>query len=146
MNEINKEKRVIKAFNSMTQLVSSSIMKFKGDESIGKLELKILYNLSKEKEFNMSELAKLLNVVMSAVTGTADRLIKKDLVIRERDQDDRRIVRIRLTEKGKNIAKAYGLQQIELIKNVMMILSSKEQDEFIRLLEKITNSLKEEKK
>jgi DNA-binding MarR family transcriptional regulator len=51
----------------------------------------------------MKELAEKLQLSLGTVTGIIDRLTKNDFVERYRDERDRRVVRVKLTEKGKNI-------------------------------------------
>ena len=47
-----------------------------------------------------SDIGEKLMVTVSNLTGIVDRLEEKGLVVRERDVRDRRVVRVRLTEKG----------------------------------------------
>ncbi len=59
----------------------------------------------------------------STVTGVVDRLEAKGYVLRDRDREDRRVVNVRLTDKGKDLAKKapnpvqgkmiYGLRNLE---------------------------------
>lgn len=48
----------------------------------------------------MSELQKHLYLAPSTLTGLVDGLVDAGLIIRERDADDRRVVRLRLTQAG----------------------------------------------
>lgn len=62
-------------------------------------------NLLKDKEFlTASELATEMKVSSSHITGVTDRLIKKDMIARERSNTDRRIVYVKITEKGQAVA------------------------------------------
>lgn len=49
----------------------------------------------------MSETAAILGITTGTLTVAIDRLVRKNYVDRYRDQNDRRVVRIRLTRKGK---------------------------------------------
>ncbi len=51
------------------------------------------------------EIGEKMMVTVSNLTGIVDRLEEKGLVNRERDAHDRRIVRVRLTEKGSRLYK-----------------------------------------
>jgi len=51
-----------------------------------------------------SEIGEKMMVTVSNLTGIVDRLEEKGVVVRERDALDRRVVRVKLTEKG---SKAY---------------------------------------
>ena len=51
----------------------------------------------------MSDLAATRFHTPAAMTGIVDRLEEKQLVLRERDSRDRRVVRVRLTDKGSKV-------------------------------------------
>lgn len=53
---------------------------------------------------NMSTIAKQLHITVGSLTTSMNSLVKKQYVTRERSEEDRRVVYIRLTEKG---VKAY---------------------------------------
>jgi DNA-binding MarR family transcriptional regulator len=50
--------------------------------------------------FTFAQLSRLLLVTSGNLTGIVDRLEEQELVRREPDKRDRRVVRVRLTEKG----------------------------------------------
>ena len=49
---------------------------------------------------NMSAIAKALGITVGSLTTSMNGLVKKEYVIRERSEEDRRVVMIRLSEKG----------------------------------------------
>ena len=49
---------------------------------------------------NMSAIAKQLGITVGSLTTSMNGLVKKGYVVRERSEEDRRVVMIRLTEKG----------------------------------------------
>ena len=51
------------------------------------------------------EIGEKMMVTVSNLTGIVDRLEEKGLVARERDAHDRRVIRVRLTEKGSKLYK-----------------------------------------
>lgn len=63
----------------------------------------------------MSEIANLLGVSAGTPTVTVDRLIKKGFVIRDRDEEDRRQVIVKLSEKG-----LASFKEIVILKNTLM--------------------------
>lgn len=73
----------------------------KHELSINKLQAVALLSLSERR---ISELAKLINITPAAMTGLIDSLQLKHIVKRNRNQFDRRIIKISLTEKGKEVA------------------------------------------
>lgn len=80
----------------------------------------------------VSEVAEIGGVTLSAITSLADRLYKAGLLTRERDQNDRRLVRLRLTEDGKAKLAQMERRQVELLRPY---LGSLPQEDLDRLLE-----------
>ena len=72
------------------------------DMKMSKFELFAMLVVDRHGEVIMSKISDEINVSMSTATGIVDRLVKKKYLIRERSELDRRIVLIKLTEKGKN--------------------------------------------
>ena len=63
-------------------------------------QMRLLWALRDEDGLPVGALAEHLGVNPSTITGHVDRLVRQDLVRREEDQSDRRIVRNYLTETG----------------------------------------------
>ena len=70
------------------------------DLKFSKYEIFALLFIEKRRKVTMSALSESVNVPMSTANGLAERLIKKGYVARDRNDADRRIVELRLTEKG----------------------------------------------
>jgi len=117
---------------------------FAGDTSLSKLELMVLECIFKERELIMSKLAKSLSIGLSTATGIIDRLIEKKLASRKRNHNDRRVVKVSLTEKGTKNVLGYQKKKKEVIGKMMNMLSAKEQKDFILILEKIADASKED--
>ena len=68
-------------------------------------QLWALKTISKHESLPLGELSKKMYLHPSTITGLIDRLEKKGYVERDRDQRDRRVVKILLTPKGKGLVK-----------------------------------------
>jgi len=64
------------------------------------VHLNVLFVLSGEGPLAMNQLADLLDVSQASATGIVDRMEQRGLVARERDADDRRVVRVILSPQG----------------------------------------------
>ncbi|MEF3301711.1 MarR family winged helix-turn-helix transcriptional regulator [Paenibacillus sp. GYB003] len=64
-------------------------------------QLNVLELLSTQDRMKPSDLLEFLNTTPAAVTTLLDRMEKNELIVRQRDENDRRIVWIIPTEKGK---------------------------------------------
>ena len=69
----------------------------------------VLHHVKKNGIINMKCLANVLCITSSAVTQIVDGLVKKELLVRKRNTEDRRILNVELSAKAK--------EQFDLIKN-----------------------------
>lgn len=83
----------------------------------------------------MSELAAELKISKQQLTPLVARLIEYNLVVRKPDESDRRIIRIEITEEGRNIFKALF---VEIRRNFTEKLSSVPEDELDELAHMLT--------
>lgn len=79
----------------------------------------ILHELVGGKELSMSDLSEILHVTKPNITVLIDKLVKLDYVERVNKNQDRRVILIRLTEKGEAFI---GKSSEELIKSVVQLL------------------------
>ena len=63
-------------------------------------QLTVLKVLESVGDLSLSELSERIRAQNSTVTGIIDRMEREGLVVRARSTEDRRVVHIRLTEKG----------------------------------------------
>lgn len=109
-----------------------------------KNEVLILWLLYRKEQVNMSQIAEYINVPLNTATGIIARMEKKDLVVRQHSAEDKRIVKIQMSEKGQ-----MQMQQIikECMRYGMMIIetfSKEEIDLLYKMFRKITEILKKE--
>ncbi|WP_235728348.1 MarR family winged helix-turn-helix transcriptional regulator [Kurthia senegalensis] len=70
-------------------------------------------------DMTIGELSNKMYLAFSTTTDLIDRMEQKDLVIRERDTKDRRVVRVQLLEKGEKIIKEVVEQRQRYLKDVV---------------------------
>jgi DNA-binding MarR family transcriptional regulator len=63
-------------------------------------QLKMMFLLFLNGPMRMSDLASDLGVTLATATGLADRMVERDMVVRESQPDDRRVVLCRLSGSG----------------------------------------------
>jgi DNA-binding MarR family transcriptional regulator len=68
-----------------------------------KSEIFVILYLLKNEESNMSGIAEYIKVPLNTATGIVNRLVKKGLLKRVQNAEDRRIVLIKLTDKAYNL-------------------------------------------
>ena len=108
-------------------------------------DIVILEYLREKKVSNMGEIASVLQLTMGRATGIVDDMIKRKFIKRERDVDDRRIVKVCLLSKGEEIAKKIQVEREESIDSMFSVLTDEEKKIYCALLTKIYESIGEKK-
>ena len=93
----------------------------------------------------MKQVAKELNISLPAATGMVERLYQTGLVKREHSSLDRRVIRIALTPKGTRTLDSLRKKRKKAIEEVFSGLSSRERDNYLRILRKVKAILYENK-
>ena len=135
-----------KRYIAIMSEVMRKAMRSQTDELVkGKITIPqflVLHIVSKTGAQKMSFLAKEMRVSLPAMSGLINRLHKLGVVRRIYDQADRRIIRVDLTAKGKNLVKQVILQRQRMISNIFSRVRPQEREEFLRILSKIHNLYK----
>ena len=90
---------------------------------------------------SMSTVAKLMNVTTGTLTKAMDGLTEKEYVIRERSKQDKRVVWVYLTEKGKAAYKHHEEFHWRMISHIKEGLNDKELPVLIYSLAKLVDFL-----
>ena len=88
---------------------------------------------------SMSSVAKLMNVTTGTLTKAMDGLTEKEYVIRERSKQDKRVVWVYLTEKGKAAYKHHEEFHWRMISHIKEGLNDKELPVLIYSLAKLVD-------
>ncbi len=83
-------------------------IKLKGREILGDFDItppqfNALLTLNKHENLTIGELSSKMYLACSTVTDLLDRMERNQLVLRVKDEKDRRVVRIKVLEKGHNM-------------------------------------------
>lgn len=105
----------------------------------------VLRILSQRGSCTVSELAQEHKVNPAAITAMMDRLSKSDLILRERDEKDRRAVNIRLSNKGREIFKLSEAKRKEMFRHYFAQLEPEEMKALVVATEKLSQIVINEK-
>ena len=97
-------------------------------------DMHILEAVGLDEPQNMSSIAKRLSVTMGTLTISMNNLVKKGYVVRQRSEEDRRVVYILLTEKGVRAYRHHQRFHHEMIEAVVRNLEPEEKDILIQAL------------
>ncbi|KPV47527.1 MULTISPECIES: MarR family transcriptional regulator [Acidiplasma] len=105
------------------------------------VEYRILKNLLERGPLPMIELANINMVTQGWITGVIDKLEKLGYVRRERSSEDRRIIKIQITSKGKDEYMRVEELHIKFIENTLRDFNDEEKYNMIRFLKKIQENV-----
>lgn len=127
---------VVQLFNDVLQIEEESLKSgVLSDLSI--TEIHTIEAIGMYNERTMSEVALKLRITVSTLTTAINKLIKKGYVERKRIEEDRRVVLVKLTKKGKLAFRIHGKFHNEMINTAIEGLSLEEEEILISSLNKI---------
>jgi DNA-binding MarR family transcriptional regulator len=125
-------------------------MSFKVVQELAELKITLaqfqaLSLLAEKKGCIMSELARGMSQSFSATTGIVDRLIRDGLARRERDNQDRRVVRVFISDKGQYAVERFKKYRAEHLISILKSLKEKDRETLIRGMEIFAQAVKRQR-
>ena len=97
-------------------------------------QIRVLYFLSRGPK-RITEVSQAHGVALPNASSMVERLVKKGLVQRVPDPNDRRVALARLTNKGRQAVEAMARSNFVIVENLAMALSIAELEVVVRALE-----------
>ncbi|MBX6395288.1 MAG: MarR family transcriptional regulator [Alicyclobacillaceae bacterium] len=104
----------------------------------------VLRTLHFEGTHSLAELSRKVGMSTSTASGIVDRLVRMGLVSRERDQADRRVVWVRLTEKGESLVAKVPALHLDYVRTLLRKMPEEEAEGLIRHLRTLWKIIEEE--
>lgn len=108
------------------------------------IQFMVLKRINEHGRITVSGMAEDLSVSLSAVTALIDRLYKLGYVIRIRDEDDRRLVWLELTDKGSEILSVCQVARWQVIEKCFKQLPGEDLQALLRIYERMHEILLKE--
>ena len=122
-------------FNEL--LKEKNIDEFNGSQGV------ILYSLWNNKELTIKEIGKITGLAKTSLTIVLDRMEEKGLIRRKDNSEDKRSIKIMLTDKAKELEKDYNDISNKMSNIFYKNFSDKEINEIENYLERIISNLEE---
>lgn len=108
------------------------------------IQMHVLYYLSEHAESTMKDVARYLGITPPSATSLINGLVKAHDLQRTADAHDRRKIHLSVTKKGTQRLKK-GLCQVQTkIRGLLMRLNASEQEQLIKIIEKLSRSYETE--
>ncbi len=106
-------------------------------------QLAVVKMLEPVGKLSLSELSDRIRARNSTVTGIIDRMEREALVVRKRSEEDRRVVNIELTDKGRELAADIPVEPVEIFRRVLSELSPRDATDLKRILTRLAHRVSE---
>ena len=139
----NYEAEISKTAGAIHRELTNKLNKIFSKGKFAMSHIIVLELLYEKKHSIMTELAKSLNLTMSATTAIIDKMVEIRLVNRNRSEKDRRIVEVSLTKKGTTTATKVLNNRLEMVKEMFFVLTKSEKQQYLKLLRKVYSGIRE---
>ena len=122
-----------------TEMVKNSvgIMGF----SVNMSQLKAMTVFSEDIPLSMGELCKMANVKMPSMTEVVDRFEKEGVLERIRDNEDRRVVKVKMTAKGKKMHREVLKRRADELTKIFGVLTTQDREKLVDSLKSVSEIL-----
>ena len=129
---------LVKLFKDILEIEAKSLIteEFK---DITYNDMHIIEAVGVDEPRNMKTVAKLMSVTPGTLTKAMDALCDKGYVVRERSTKDKRVIKLRLTDKGKSAYYHHEQFHRQMIKNIASEMTEQETEILIYALAKLVD-------
>lgn len=101
-----------------------------------------IVEIGRAKEINLNSLAELLNLDKSTMSRTINNLVNESLVLREVHVENRRYIKIKLTEKGDKIFREIEKTMEDYYKDVISLVPENKKNQVLDSLQILADIVK----
>lgn len=95
------------------------------EEHLSFSQVAALHIIDREGVVNVNDISTSLNLSMSATSRMIDELVKKDLIERKEDQENRRAKTLSLTTSGRKFMDILSIERVKIIEESAQALADK---------------------
>ena len=133
---------LVQLFNDILH-IEEKVLKSSEIKDLSITEIHTIDAIGTQGNRTMGEIAHDLRITVGTLTSAINRLIKKGYAERSRTEEDRRVVLITLTEKGKEVYKFHEEFHNDMIKYTIDSFSIEEETVLVSALKKISGFFEE---
>ncbi|WP_409369713.1 MarR family winged helix-turn-helix transcriptional regulator [Lysinibacillus sp. 38-6] len=140
-----KQTSIFRLIHMIDQMNNANIIRFTKEfpYPLGVSPILVLSELKHKGPQRQAELAETIGYTKGAMTSIAEKLVKLGLAERLYDENDRRTIRLQITEEGKNaFNKAQDVGKDVFIQ-LFEVLNEEEIEQYLLILEKLVQGIKD---
>ncbi len=138
----DKMNQFVSAMLSLTSAIKSeseNCCQLCGD--VNEKELMIIVFVGQNKSVKMSEIADNLKAPLSTLTSIADKLVANKFLVRHNSDEDRRVVKVGLGEKGLESYETFLTRRKARTKKILSRFNEKEHNTLINYISKLADAI-----
>ena len=136
---------LVNLFRDITGIEQKAVRAL-GYEDITNNDMHVIEAIGTGAPKNMSSIARELSVTVGTLTIAMNSLVKKGYVVRERGQEDRRVVYISLSDRGRKAFEHHARFHREMIDGVTGDLSEEEMQVLVKALSRLDDWFREKER
>lgn len=133
-------REVMKLLPELGKAITRSMPVHIRHEGVSSAQVKALVHLSEYGPQTMGDLAEGLKITTPSATGLVNPLAEMGFVVRDRDQEDRRVVRVSLSEHAQEMAHSILDQRVTEVAAAMDDMALEAQQNFLEGLERLASA------
>ncbi|MBQ0079422.1 MAG: nitronate monooxygenase [Eubacterium sp.] len=140
--DVKKIKNMMVDIFSLVEKLEEESVKGSSFENLSLTEVHTLEAIGRGRPRTMTNVASVLGISVSTLTTAINKLVKKGYVERLKDENDKRIVRLRLTDAGVDVIVKHEENEDSLVGEALRRLSKNERARIERVLTEIDSFMK----
>jgi DNA-binding MarR family transcriptional regulator len=100
-------------------------------------DIRTIYRIGQSRRERMTNLARNLRLTVGTLTVTIDRLVEKGFVVRQRIEEDRRVVEVHLSQKGAEVFEEIVRVRRLIVEKLLHKLDEEERQFLAKILLKL---------
>lgn len=141
MNPSSAPDQIINNWLEITRLLRRQMAGMKKAASVNPMQIHALIIIKEHAGLTMKEFAGFLHVTSPSATSLVNRLVRMKWVKRGTDKQNRKLVRLNLTETGVKCVSSQMKEHMKMMRDLFTLLPAVDQREFARILGKLRTNL-----
>lgn len=108
------------------------------------LQMQAIIFINKHPNVTMGEIAAQFKIELPSATSLMAKLCKAEIAERNADAEDRRIVRIALTKKGKELFAEAMRERTKKVESILSYLALEDKKDLLRIIQGLLSHMEEE--
>ena len=134
--------RILHSYNEISKSINPPSLQ---QIELTSAQIKALTSFHGAEEYTMSDFSQNLGVTLPTTTSMINRLIQFGFIERKRDNNDRRVVKVKLTVRGRAILRKLMEERRIALELLLQALNNEELKTFLESIENVSSLIKKAK-